>query len=431
MPPAAPPKDCPICTECHNAKVKCDRKFPCSRCIELDLGCFPHEGKSGRPSKRKVNPFASKMKSMRCYTEYLPLEQKDRVADLMSLFYYKIRHLSDKHSTNPRTTGPWSGKIDDAETDFLKLRLRQLDQSYVSPPPEEVDAELQRYREWVPAPLLDMVQRGVDAAQFGAASMFVRHYYGQSVLEMNSVWPELFFTREELASQREEAAANFNPDMMQGWVGGDVQKAPQAGFMPVHVHKDDESQFFASVMQALLRGIDERGCAAGDHIYNLKLRTGQYQLFHVWRYCWLSKGAVRGSMLIIAQPLPNSQYIKKATNECNAAKRSKPNAAQAEEPMPDVPVKKGGWQDAQSEGYSVSIGETQSSAFTAPVPTAEQHLCAASPRVVLKEEETLRAECLMSDETIGEILFDLTDLLGIGYDERGILSQDDMSFFQI
>jgi hypothetical protein len=36
------------CTECHAAKVKCDRELPCSRCVRLSRVCLQHESKQGQ-----------------------------------------------------------------------------------------------------------------------------------------------------------------------------------------------------------------------------------------------------------------------------------------------------------------------------------------------------------------------------------------------
>jgi len=47
------------CRECHFAKVKCDRIFPCSRCTRLNLHCVPHKSNQGKGRKRKfVDPLA-------------------------------------------------------------------------------------------------------------------------------------------------------------------------------------------------------------------------------------------------------------------------------------------------------------------------------------------------------------------------------------
>lgn len=42
------------CKECHAAKVKCDKTFPCSRCERLRRTCVPHESKQGQKRKRAV-----------------------------------------------------------------------------------------------------------------------------------------------------------------------------------------------------------------------------------------------------------------------------------------------------------------------------------------------------------------------------------------
>lgn len=41
------------CRECHRAKVKCDKAFPCSRCGRLNLECIPHVSKQGQGSKKR------------------------------------------------------------------------------------------------------------------------------------------------------------------------------------------------------------------------------------------------------------------------------------------------------------------------------------------------------------------------------------------
>jgi Fungal Zn(2)-Cys(6) binuclear cluster domain len=39
------------CAECHVAKVKCDRSFPCSRCVRLGRECVPHESRQGKRAR--------------------------------------------------------------------------------------------------------------------------------------------------------------------------------------------------------------------------------------------------------------------------------------------------------------------------------------------------------------------------------------------
>ena len=41
------------CTECHGAKVKCDKVFPCVRCQRMGRECIPHESNQGRGAKRR------------------------------------------------------------------------------------------------------------------------------------------------------------------------------------------------------------------------------------------------------------------------------------------------------------------------------------------------------------------------------------------
>ena len=40
------------CIECHTTKVKCDKVFPCSRCVRLGVDCVPHESNQGRGKRR-------------------------------------------------------------------------------------------------------------------------------------------------------------------------------------------------------------------------------------------------------------------------------------------------------------------------------------------------------------------------------------------
>ena len=58
MPNNTPPKPSRnfACVECHRAKVKCEGKFPCSRCLRLGKECIPHESRQGRrTSKRDID----------------------------------------------------------------------------------------------------------------------------------------------------------------------------------------------------------------------------------------------------------------------------------------------------------------------------------------------------------------------------------------
>mmetsp|Transcript_26960 Transcript_26960/g.39877 ORF Transcript_26960/g.39877 Transcript_26960/m.39877 type:complete len:366 (+) Transcript_26960:172-1269(+) len=49
------------CEPCHLAKVKCDKKSPCSRCTRLGLECVPHISLQGKGIKRRKKGTNSKL----------------------------------------------------------------------------------------------------------------------------------------------------------------------------------------------------------------------------------------------------------------------------------------------------------------------------------------------------------------------------------
>lgn len=52
----------PACTECHKAKVKCDKgpdDVPCSRCVRLKRTCVPHQSKQGKGRKKRSIPIVT------------------------------------------------------------------------------------------------------------------------------------------------------------------------------------------------------------------------------------------------------------------------------------------------------------------------------------------------------------------------------------
>jgi len=52
----------PACTECHKAKVKCDKgpdDVPCSRCVRLKRTCEAHQSKQGKGRKKRSIPIVT------------------------------------------------------------------------------------------------------------------------------------------------------------------------------------------------------------------------------------------------------------------------------------------------------------------------------------------------------------------------------------
>ena len=43
------------CTNCHSSKVRCEKSFPCKRCVRLKMEdkCLPHNSQQGRGTKKR------------------------------------------------------------------------------------------------------------------------------------------------------------------------------------------------------------------------------------------------------------------------------------------------------------------------------------------------------------------------------------------
>jgi len=41
------------CEACHGAKVKCNKKIPCARCLKMNIPCVPHVSRQGQGSKKR------------------------------------------------------------------------------------------------------------------------------------------------------------------------------------------------------------------------------------------------------------------------------------------------------------------------------------------------------------------------------------------
>ena len=221
---------------------------------------------------------------MRLYAKYLPLAQKDRIRDIMALFYYQARYritcgdTSGKDHEYPEKVCSCSHATMCSFCNFRDISL---------PSPEEMDVELQQFASWVPASLLEVRQCSGDQ---DSSTLFAYHYYGRTIYEPNERFAELFASVEEM------------------------EQLDTTMFRSKIVAPFDGSQFFLTALQGVLlqtAGDDQLSDTTQDTggIYSLKLKTGNFQLFQVWRYCWLGKTAARGSFFLSLKPLPLSRYL--------------------------------------------------------------------------------------------------------------------------
>ena len=60
------------CTECHSAKVKCDKDLPCARCVRLSKVCVLHTSRQGQPNGPNRS---SRKRSRRQSEEFVTVEE--------------------------------------------------------------------------------------------------------------------------------------------------------------------------------------------------------------------------------------------------------------------------------------------------------------------------------------------------------------------
>eukprot|EP00656_Telonema_subtile_P008141 TRINITY_DN1380_c0_g1_i4.p1 TRINITY_DN1380_c0_g1~~TRINITY_DN1380_c0_g1_i4.p1 ORF type:complete len:494 (-),score=119.52 TRINITY_DN1380_c0_g1_i4:27-1508(-) len=325
----------PACTECRANKVKCEKIFPCKRCVSLDLPCLPQIRKRGRPSDGDL-PFMDCRKGLRAYGDHLQQTARDQIRNLIGMFYWKNEHWKAIFGTAIAATQVKPSLPKLKYPDIVARSWIELTKE-TRPSMEVIDQMLADHQSWLPPKLQELR----DCNHRGA-TLWTYHAYGKHLWFPNQRFAELFETAEEILEGDRLAACNFSVENM---VTGMKVEENRRKRPPEVLHRicanSDHGCYFEDVIRDYIG--KPHSCFVSQGVYCMNTRDKPVMCY-VTRMPFIDEQGMRGGMFLAIEPLPDSLYLREIPTQdvghgSNRRIRKKPaptwvNVLEDDEPEP-------------------------------------------------------------------------------------------------
>eukprot|EP00656_Telonema_subtile_P050345 TRINITY_DN6496_c0_g2_i1.p1 TRINITY_DN6496_c0_g2~~TRINITY_DN6496_c0_g2_i1.p1 ORF type:complete len:415 (+),score=43.56 TRINITY_DN6496_c0_g2_i1:241-1485(+) len=291
----------PVCVECRSAKVKCEKVFPCSRCVSLGLPCLPQTRKRGRPSDGDL-PLMDVRLALRAYAVHLDDRAREMIAALIGLQFWKNKWF-ERNGVGSCAIAP---KIE--EPDFVAKTWLELEATSQAPPIDVIIRNLENFEEWVPADILALRQ----CATNNSATLFQYHSFGCHRVQPNKRFEEMFANAEDILDQDVEAAKAFAVrDMICGTNAEAMRKQKPPDILHRMCSNSDHGDYFQDLVSMLVGKGGPGRTVSCDGVYCMHLKTDQDVICQVTRWFFIGDGGRSGAYLIVITPLPGeNSYLR-------------------------------------------------------------------------------------------------------------------------
>eukprot|EP00656_Telonema_subtile_P008142 TRINITY_DN1380_c0_g1_i5.p1 TRINITY_DN1380_c0_g1~~TRINITY_DN1380_c0_g1_i5.p1 ORF type:complete len:486 (-),score=99.23 TRINITY_DN1380_c0_g1_i5:27-1484(-) len=290
----------PACTECRANKVKCEKIFPCKRCVSLDLPCLPQIRKRGRPSDGDL-PFMDCRKGLRAYGDHLQQTARDQIRNLIGMFYWKNEHWKAIFGPGIAATQVSLPKL--KHPDIVARAWLELTNE-TKPPTEVIDQILEDHESWLPPKLQELR----DCNHRGA-TLWTYHAYGKHLWFPNQRFAELFETSEEINEGDRLASGNFSVENMVTGVNVEENRRKRP---PEVMHRicanSDHSGYFEDMIRDYIGRSQSSFLSQGVYCMNTRDKP---VMCYVTRMPFIGEKGVRGGLFMAIEPLPDSLYLRK------------------------------------------------------------------------------------------------------------------------
>lgn len=284
----------PVCVECRSAKVKCEKVFPCSRCVSLGIPCLPQTRKRGRPSDGDL-PLRDVRQALRAYALHLDDRAREMIAAMVGMQYWKNKWFE-------QTLGPRPACPPIKDPDFVAQTWIDLEATAVSYPPNEtIRAKLVDFESWVPADILALRQ----CACANSATLFQCHYFGAHHVEPNPLFEEMFARADEVLDQDVEASKAFAiRDLITGVNTEKLRKQPAPDILHRMCSNSDHGEYFQDLVSMLVGKGTPGSTVSVDGVYSLKQKNDEDVICHVTRWTHIGAHGQSGALFMVVEPLP-------------------------------------------------------------------------------------------------------------------------------
>eukprot|EP00656_Telonema_subtile_P050344 TRINITY_DN6496_c0_g1_i3.p1 TRINITY_DN6496_c0_g1~~TRINITY_DN6496_c0_g1_i3.p1 ORF type:complete len:424 (-),score=47.89 TRINITY_DN6496_c0_g1_i3:418-1689(-) len=289
----------PVCVECRSAKVKCEKVFPCSRCVSLGLPCLPQTRKRGRPSDGDL-PLMDVRLALRAYAVHLDDRAREMIAALIGLQFWKNKWF--ERNVGHRPVAPIK------DPDFVAKTWLNMEASCASPSPDIIIRNLENFEEWLPAEMLALRK----CATKNSATLFQYHSFGCHRVQPNKRFEEMFANAEDILDQDVEAAKAFAiRDLICGVNTETLRKQRPPDILHRMCSNSDHADYFQDQISMLV-GKGGPGRVVGcDGVYSMQLKNGQDVICQSQRWFYISAGGETGAMFMVMTPLPGeNRYLR-------------------------------------------------------------------------------------------------------------------------
>eukprot|EP00658_Telonema_sp_P-2_P035360 TRINITY_DN2572_c0_g1_i7.p1 TRINITY_DN2572_c0_g1~~TRINITY_DN2572_c0_g1_i7.p1 ORF type:complete len:425 (+),score=34.21 TRINITY_DN2572_c0_g1_i7:191-1465(+) len=285
----------PACVRCYEAKVRCDREFPCRRCIQHSYECMPHLTKK----QQSINVTESFIDPKRLEFMLAGLRQNTSrhpsgVRRVLNLMYARCQKMENQ---NPM----WS------KTLAMAITVAGMERHEIEVPKPQAQAheELSDFESWVHPSLLELRKKRQLP---GVATTFYCTVQGEQFYEFNE-------------KMREQFIADLD-DVDKDLIGRDV---PDLTHRIVAV--SDRTQFIKDMFDGLMTSTSEEPHVlhTSETLAQLVDKQGTNVLGFVHRTTWfdLTCNGSRMAYFMTIKVMPKSRHFITPQRMLSVATRAK------------------------------------------------------------------------------------------------------------